>query len=94
MPRSPEREASPILSRYPAVWLHRAPAPTVPDDAVVHTIRSHPWTVESVVQTGAIPLHQNGGRPFVSASSATVPALDFKGLVRTVIVRGAKPVAV
>jgi hypothetical protein len=54
MPRSLEREASPILPRYPAVWLHRAlPARTVPDDAVVHAIRSRPWTVRSVVQTGA-----------------------------------------
>ena len=39
---------------------------------------------EGVVQTGGHPAAPERRAPFASASSATIPALDFKGLVRTV----------
>ena len=77
MRRSLGREASPILSRYPAVWL---PAPPCPTALWVRDTRSHPWTVDSVVQTGTIPLHQNGGRLLCPHRPQNGPGIGFQGL--------------
>jgi hypothetical protein len=118
MPRSLEREASPILSRYPAVWLHRAlPTPhrarrrcgctrfARTMDGPQYRLRRHSaeaWltsrgpveellildapneVARGVVYTGGNSAASERRAPFASASSATVPALNFKGLVRTV----------